>query len=75
MPKSKVERAAKELKGFTKVYLARGNSQDFNIGIEVDKLAFYDESISDWNLETGKYVLYIGNASDNIVKEIKITVE
>ena len=61
---SKVKRAVKELKGFKKV----------DISIEVNKLAFYDETISNWNIEKGDYIIYIGNASDNILKEIIITV-
>ena len=40
----------------------------------MDKLAFYDETISDWNIEKGEYVVFVGNASDNISKKIKITV-
>lgn len=72
---SKVERAQKELKAFKKVYVPSKDHYMFDLEFKVSDLAFYDESISDWNLEKGKYQLYIGNASNNIVKKIKIEVE
>lgn len=73
--KSNVKRALKELKGFSKVFLKSGETQTVSITIDVDKLAFYDESISDWNIEEGGYEIYIGNASNNISKKLKITVK
>jgi len=38
-------------------------------------VAFYDESISNWNIENGDYEIYVGNASNNISKKLKITVK
>ncbi|MEL7220920.1 MAG: fibronectin type III-like domain-contianing protein, partial [Bacteroidota bacterium] len=73
-PESEVERATKELRGFHKIQLGAKASQTVSIEIPVDKLAYYDESISGWNLEAGEYVIYIGNASDNIVQEVKVRV-
>ncbi|MBI9059824.1 MAG: glycoside hydrolase family 3 C-terminal domain-containing protein [Labilibaculum sp.] len=74
-PKSKVKRALKELKGFRKVSLDSGKEKQVEIEISVDDLAFYDESISDWNLEKGSYVIYVGNASDKIVQKHKINIK
>ncbi|RXP64589.1 glycosyl hydrolase [Lutibacter sp. HS1-25] len=73
--KSKVERALKELKGFKKIMVKKGESETVEISINVNDLAFYDETISDWNLEKGGYVIYVGNASNNISKEIKISIQ
>ena len=74
-PESKVARAVKELKGFKKISVPRGQSQDFSISIAIKDLSFYDESISDWNLEKGPYRIYVGNASDHISHEVEIWVE
>lgn len=74
-PDSRVERAVKELKGFRKVHLTKGEKTRVEIPIEMDKLAFYDESISGWKLERGTYILFVGTASDNIVQELEITVK
>ncbi|MDV7138389.1 glycoside hydrolase family 3 C-terminal domain-containing protein [Maribacter sp. TH_r10] len=74
-PKSKVKRALKELKGFEKINLKKGTSKTVEVSIDASDLAFYDESISDWNLEKGDYVVYVGNASNNIIKTIKINIK
>jgi beta-glucosidase len=74
-PESKVERALKELKGFSKVSLAKGESKTVTVSINIDKLAFYDESISDWSLEKGNYNIYVGNASNTISKTLQISIE
>lgn len=74
-PDSKVERAAKELKGFARIEIEAGETQVASISIGVDALSYYNESISDWTLEKGEYLLYIGNASDHITKEIRIVIE
>ncbi len=72
---SKVARAEKELKGFQKVEVQKGGNASFNISIDTNGLSFYDESISNWNLEKGDYMIYIGNSSNTISKKIKITIK
>ncbi len=74
-PKSKVKRAVKELKGFEKVYLEPGKNQKIEIEIPVADLAFYDESVNDWNIESGSYVIYLGNSSDHIIDKEKISIK
>ncbi|MCU4174277.1 beta-glucosidase family protein [Carboxylicivirga sp. N1Y90] len=74
-PTSKVKRALKELKGFQKVYLNAGESKTVEIEIPVEKLMFYDESLADWSLEKGTYMLYICNSSDNIISKQKINIK
>ena len=46
-----------------------GIKSNINIEIPVNSLAFYDETISDWNLEKGDYIIYVGNAANNIFKK------
>ncbi len=72
---SKVERALKELKGFDKVFLKKGEKKNVSIGIKVSDLAFYNETTSNWELEKGDYEIYVGNASDNISKKLKVAVK
>jgi len=73
-PKSKVKRATKELKGFQKIVVKKGNTEAVEISINVNDLSFYDETISDWNLEKGTYIIYVGNASNYILKEIRMNI-
>ena len=72
---SKVSRAEKELKGFQKVEVKKGENATFKISIDTNNLSFYDETISNWNLEKGDYMIYVGNSSSNISKKIKITIK
>jgi len=72
---SKVTRAEKELKGFQKVEVKKGENSTFKISIDTNSLSFYDETISNWNLEKGDYMIYIGNSSSNISKKIKISIK
>ena len=71
---SKINRAKKELKGFKKVFIKTNQSQKIKIEIPAKNLAYYNEIKSDWEIERGDYVLYIGNSSNNIWSEIIITI-
>ena len=71
---SNVKRALKELKAFEKVALVDGETKKISISLKVSDLAYYNEEISDWTVEKGDYIIYVGNGSKNISKEIKITI-
>ena len=72
---SQVDRALKELKAFQKVHVKPGDKVAVNLTLNTDDLAFYDETISDWNLESGEYQVYVGTASDDIDKTLQVTVK
>jgi len=74
-PNSKVDRATKELKAFKKSFLDKNQTVNIELKIPVNSLAFYNESISDWEIEKGNYTIYIGDASDNIVSKLSIDVK
>ncbi|WP_194768101.1 beta-glucosidase family protein [Tamlana sp. I1] len=74
-PKSKIDRPLKELKGFSKVKLDKGSAKTVLVEVPIDKLKYYDPSISDWNFESGSYEIYVGNASNAIFKKIKVTID
>lgn len=71
--KASVDRPAKELKGFKKVYLQPGESKDVSISIRKDALSFYDETIHSWKAEAGEFEALVGNAADNICSKVKFT--
>ncbi|MNY39630.1 Thermostable beta-glucosidase B [compost metagenome] len=72
---SKVTRAAKELKGFKKVFLKAGSSQPVTIQVPVKELAYYDVASKKWIVEPGKYTLSLGNSSRDIKKEIVVNIK
>ncbi|UOB18736.1 glycoside hydrolase family 3 C-terminal domain-containing protein [Abyssalbus ytuae] len=74
-PGSKVERAAKELKGFCKVEVAPGNEELVTISFPVKELAFYNVNTKSWEVEKGDYTIKVGNSSRNIKSEISIEIK
>jgi beta-glucosidase len=73
--KSKVERPLKELKGFAKLYIDKHSANLGKISIDIDKLAYYDKTEKNWQLEKGEYIIYVGNSSDNILHSLKIVIK
>ena len=71
---SKIKRAKKELKGFKKVGVSRNELIELNINIDVKELAYYDQKSASWKVEKGNYIIYVGNGSRNITKEIEIII-
>jgi len=71
---SKVKRPKKELKGFKKVKVTSNEYVEVNINIPVKELAYYDENSTSWKIEKGNYIIYIGNSSREISREIKIKI-
>ncbi|WP_270276833.1 glycoside hydrolase family 3 C-terminal domain-containing protein [Enterococcus casseliflavus] len=62
-----VLRPAKELKGFKKIFLKKGETQTVSFEIDERDLAYYEEEIQDWYAPSGTYEILVGQASDNII--------
>lgn len=73
-PHSEVDRAIKELKAFKKVFLKPNESQKVTLNLNTADLKYFDEKIDDWKLEKGGYTIYVGTASDKIIKKIKVNI-
>ena len=73
--KSSLPRPIKELKGFQKVFLQPGETQDVTITINKDALSFYDDATSAWKAEAGDFEALIGTASDNLTQKVKFTLK
>ncbi len=63
---SSVKRPPRELVGFEKVHLKRGESKSVPILIKAEDLAFYDITKHDWTVEPGDYKFLIGSSSRDI---------
>ena len=64
--KSSVPKPDKELKGFQKIWLKPGESQEVQFVINESSLMFYDESLQQWWAEPGFYVAFVGDAMDRL---------
>lgn len=75
IPDTKVRRAVRELKGFTKIFLDANEKK--TVGFILDKSAFtyYDTDISDWYVEPGDYKIEICRNADEVIsyKTINVT--
>jgi beta-glucosidase len=68
-----VVRPVKELKGFQKVFLKKGESRLVTFNITPDNLKFYNDQIQYIN-EAGDYEIFIGNSSNaNLKGNFKLT--
>jgi beta-glucosidase len=64
-PESAVERPKRELKGFTHVELAVGETKRATIAVKIADLAYYDVEKSGWTVEAVKHGIHVGaNARD-----------
>lgn len=70
--KAKVERPAKELKGFEKVWLNPGESRTVTVRFKKDDFQYYSEKQQRWIFEKGEFIIKAGASSQDIKAEQKI---
>lgn len=73
--KSSLPRPVKELKGFSKVRLAPGQTENVTFEIGRDALAFFDDKAHEWVVEPGKFEALIGASSADIRSKVGFEVE
>lgn len=71
-PASKVERPAHELKGFKRVQLAAGVSEQVTIAIPRSALSHWDEATHAWAIEPGTAIFRIGSSSQDLPIQVEI---
>lgn len=74
-PDAKIFRPAKELKGFTKVYLAAGESKTVTIPLDDKAFRYWNVATHRWEVEGGSYQLLAGASSADIRLTTAVTVE
>lgn len=65
-PDSKVLRPLKALRGFSRITLAPGESKNLNITLKAGDLAWWNDAIPGWEVETGPVKILIGASSQDI---------
>ncbi|MFI3330211.1 MAG: glycoside hydrolase family 3 C-terminal domain-containing protein [Rikenellaceae bacterium] len=71
--KSSVERPLKELKGFTKVDIKKGETVTVSFELDDRSFAFYDVKAKGWKVEAGDFDILVGGSSDSL--PLKATVK
>ncbi|RJP63235.1 MAG: glycosyl hydrolase [Ignavibacteriales bacterium] len=60
-----VTRPVKELKGFSKIFLKKGESKSVEFQLGKDELSFYDKNMK-WTVEPGKFKVFVGTNSEDV---------
>ena len=65
-PESSIDRPAKELKGFEKVWLKAGEKKTVTFEINAEDLSYFDAEKHAWVAEPGEYDILLGSSSEDV---------
>ena len=74
-PSAKATRPERELKGFAKVRLAPGETKHVTLNLDARAFSYWDEAKHDWTIDPGKFVIRIGNSSENTPLTAELTIK
>jgi beta-glucosidase len=64
-PSAKTNRPERELKGFEKIRLAAGETKHVSLGLDSRAFSYWDEAAHKWTIDPGKFVVRVGDSSEN----------
>ena len=64
-PSAQVDRPERELKGFAKVRLGPGETKNVNLSLDARAFSYWDEPAQKWIIDPGKFVIRVGDSSEN----------
>jgi beta-glucosidase len=65
----------KELKGFEKVYLKKGETKTVTFELDKDAFMSWNKISKNWVTEPGDYNIIVARSANEIIKKIKITIK
>lgn len=65
-PVSRIFKAKKELKGFAKIALKKGETGKISINLDKRSFAYFNVNLHDWHVESGEYIILAGASSRDI---------
>jgi beta-glucosidase len=72
-PSTKVQRPERELKGFEKVRLAPGETKHVTLNLDARAFSYWSETTHKWTIDPGKFVILVGDSSENTPLHAEIT--
>ena len=72
-PSSTVKRPERELKGFEKVRLAPGETKHVTINLDARAFSYWDAAAHKWTIDPGKFVIRVGDSSENTPLSAELT--
>jgi len=64
-PSAQADRPERELKGFAKVRLDPGETRPVTISLDARAFSYWDEPAHRWIIDPGKFVIRVGDSSEN----------
>ncbi len=64
-PSAQIDRPERELKGFAKVHLAPGQTQHVTLTLDARAFSYWDQPAHMWNIDPGKFIVRVGDSSEN----------
>ena len=71
-PECSVDRPVKELKGFSKVFLAPGETKTVSVTLDKSALSFFDAGKHAWVAEPGRFDILVGSSSADIRGQVSL---
>lgn len=71
----RLNRPVKELKAFTKIELAPGETKDLSLNLDQRAFAYWDTELGDWRVDSGEFDILVGSSATDIRLEARVTVE
>ena len=74
-PSAKTKRPERELKGFEKVRLAPGETKHVTLNLDARAFSYWDEAAHKWTIDPGKFVVRVGDSSENTPLSAELTLK
>ena len=74
-PSATVKRPKMELKGFSRMMLRPGEVRHVTASLDKRSLAYWDTKTHAWKVDPGKFVVYVGDSSENVPLQQDFTVQ
>jgi beta-glucosidase len=72
-PSAKVSRPERELKGFEKVRLGPGETKHITLNLDARAFSYWDSTAHKWTIDPGKFVIRVGDSSENTPLHADVT--
>ncbi len=74
-PSAKATRPERELKGFEKVRLAPGETKHVTLDLDARAFSYWNETTHNWTIDPGKFVILVGDSSENTPLHADVTLK
>jgi beta-glucosidase len=74
-PSAKASRPERELKGFEKLRLAPGETRRVTLNLDTRAFSYWDEAAHKWAIDPGKFVIRVGDSSEDTPLKAELTLD